>query len=114
MAAIMSLMGCADVFTSEALQDAYGSLLVSVLTGAELSVWMGSGRKAVERVWEVRDQDHLHSPQGLKLISFLRWRSLPSVLLGSLLILNGTDGLRSFSLEFLRTSVGIRRGKLRN
>lgn len=53
MAAIMSLMAGANVFTSEALRDAYGTLLVSVLAGAELSVWMGSGRKAVERIWEV-------------------------------------------------------------
>jgi hypothetical protein len=53
MAAIMSLMAGANVLTSEALRDAYGTLLVSVLTGAELSVWMGSGREAVERIWEV-------------------------------------------------------------
>ena len=48
-------MGSADVFTSGALWDAYGSLLASILTGAELSVWMGAGRKAVERIWEVCD-----------------------------------------------------------
>src|ERR1700733_4037328 len=65
MAAIMFLMGNADVFTSDALRNAYGSLLASILTGAELSVWMGAGRKAVERVWEVCDHGQLHPILGL-------------------------------------------------
>ena len=53
LSTILTTMANLEPSTLNKVEGEYASLLLSVLAGCEMSVWMGNGRKAVERTWEV-------------------------------------------------------------
>ncbi|KAF8305376.1 hypothetical protein DL93DRAFT_356267 [Clavulina sp. PMI_390] len=53
LGSILDILGSMDAQELALVPDQYTAILISALTGAELSVWMGQGRRAVERIWEV-------------------------------------------------------------